>query len=232
VLGAMYAVDCRGHGASGTTPAPFTTARFAQDLVDVMDALALPRVHLVGCSMGGTIALALAGRHPERLASLTVVDTTAWYGPEAPAHWERRAATAEADGMAALVQPGLPGGAAGAGGAVGRGVHRQPRAGLCQQLPHAGRGRRTRRAGGLQRPGGGRRRRGRLRHAARHGRGHRGASGRRHVDRDRRHPALHAARGTGAGGRLHRGGDSPLLADAAGSGAPSGTLDSDYAATR
>jgi 3-oxoadipate enol-lactonase len=100
----LYALDCRGHGASGKPAGPYTTRRFAQDIGCVLDALEAPRAHLVGCSMGGTVALAFAGLHPERVASLTLLDATAWYGPEAPANWEQRAGKAEESGMAALVE--------------------------------------------------------------------------------------------------------------------------------
>ncbi len=101
---AIYAVDCRGHGLSGKPAGPYQTARFAQDLAQILDALAAPRAHLVGCSMGGTIALAFAGLYPQRLASLTVIDSTACYGREAPPAWEARAQRALAGGLESLLQ--------------------------------------------------------------------------------------------------------------------------------
>lgn len=99
---ALYALDCRGHGASDAPPGPFTTRRFAQDLVDVLDALGQARAHVVGCSMGGTVALALGAAFPARVASLTTIDCSAWYGADAPDRWEQRARTALTEGMAAL----------------------------------------------------------------------------------------------------------------------------------
>ncbi|GAA4336582.1 alpha/beta fold hydrolase [Pigmentiphaga soli] len=104
VPGTLYAIDCRGHGASGRPPAPFTTERFARDAANVLDAVGAPIAHLVGCSMGGTVALAFAGRFPGRLASLTAIDSTAWYGPEAAGAWEDRARRGLADGLASLVE--------------------------------------------------------------------------------------------------------------------------------
>lgn len=100
---AMYAVDCRGHGDSGTSESAFKTQRFAEDLSNVLDAIGSAQAHVIGCSMGGTVALALAGNFPDRVASLTVVDCTAWYGPEAASNWETRAQTALSGGMQALV---------------------------------------------------------------------------------------------------------------------------------
>lgn len=101
--GAMYALDCRGHGASGTSAGAFTTEQFAQDIAAVLDALDAARAHIVGCSMGGTVALEFAGRFPQRVVSLTVIDSTAWYGLVGPENWEKRAQTALADGMGSLV---------------------------------------------------------------------------------------------------------------------------------
>ena len=99
----MYALDCRGHGASQTSDGAFTTERCAKDLADILDALGISLAHIVGCSMGGTVALNFAGRFAARVASLTVIDATAWYGPEAAINWEKRANAALTDGMASLV---------------------------------------------------------------------------------------------------------------------------------
>ncbi len=47
-------------------------ARFAGDVLALLDTLALERVHRVGASMGGMIVQEFALAHPERLASLTI----------------------------------------------------------------------------------------------------------------------------------------------------------------
>jgi pimeloyl-ACP methyl ester carboxylesterase len=47
----------------------------AQRVAEFLDALHLPQVHLVGHSMGGHIAGMFAVRYPERLKSLTLVDS-------------------------------------------------------------------------------------------------------------------------------------------------------------
>ncbi len=49
-----------------------TPARFAGDVLALLDALALERAHLVGASMGGMIAQEFALRHPDRTASLVI----------------------------------------------------------------------------------------------------------------------------------------------------------------
>ncbi|WP_439551258.1 alpha/beta fold hydrolase [Falsiroseomonas sp.] len=99
----LLAMDCRGHGASGQDAGPVPVRRMADDLAAVLDHAGWDRALVCGCSMGGTIALAFAASHPERCTTLVAIDTTAWYGPEAPKAWEDRAVKAEAGGMAALL---------------------------------------------------------------------------------------------------------------------------------
>jgi pimeloyl-ACP methyl ester carboxylesterase len=62
--------DRRGFGQSPVATEPFQAMT---DLVAVLDHLAVPRAHLVGNSMGGETALALAVTQPERVASLTLL---------------------------------------------------------------------------------------------------------------------------------------------------------------
>ena len=52
--------------------------------------------------MGGCVALQFAADHPTRTAGLALLDTTAWYGPTAPADWEQRACKARDEGLASL----------------------------------------------------------------------------------------------------------------------------------
>jgi len=98
----LLALDCRGHGASGRAPGPYTTAIFADDLAAVLDAVGWDRAVIAGCSMGGCVAQHFAASHPARTTGLVLFDTTAWYGPDAPAAWAERAAKARAGGMRAL----------------------------------------------------------------------------------------------------------------------------------
>ncbi|NNL66851.1 MAG: alpha/beta fold hydrolase [Myxococcales bacterium] len=59
---------------AGETPdLPYGLDDMADDCVDLLDALALPRAHVLGVSMGGMVAQALAIRHPQRLHSLTSI---------------------------------------------------------------------------------------------------------------------------------------------------------------
>ena len=95
--------DCRGHGRSDRPHMPFTAELFARDCTELMDHLGWKAATVAGCSMGGCVAQALAGAHPERVQALCLIDTTAWYGPEAPKQFRDRAAAAKAKGMAGLI---------------------------------------------------------------------------------------------------------------------------------
>ncbi len=94
--------DCRGHGGSDKPAGPVTVDRHADDLAELMDQLGWRTALVAGASMGGCIALAFAIRHPQRVAALGLVDTTAWYGPDAPKSWEQRANAALAAGLSSL----------------------------------------------------------------------------------------------------------------------------------
>ena len=94
--------DCRGHGRSDKPAGPVTVERHADDLADLLDRIGWKSALVAGASMGGCIALAFAIRHQARVAALGLVDTTAWYGPDAPKSWEQRANAALASGMSAL----------------------------------------------------------------------------------------------------------------------------------
>jgi 3-oxoadipate enol-lactonase len=100
----VFAIDCRGHGQSEKPRGPYSTERFAKDVVDALDKLGHARAIIAGCSMGGTTALALAGRYPERVQGLGLFDTTAWYGEDAASKWEQRAQIALSSGMSALTE--------------------------------------------------------------------------------------------------------------------------------
>lgn len=63
--------DLPGHGANPPLAAP-SLSGCADWLARWLDQAELPKVHLLGYSLGGRIALTFAGRYPERLASLTL----------------------------------------------------------------------------------------------------------------------------------------------------------------
>src|SRR5437764_15082163 len=74
----VVAVDLHGYGdnTSLRTPAPFRLDDEVDLVMDRLDAAVDPRarIHLVGHSYGGLVALRLAQRHPHRVASVCVYE--------------------------------------------------------------------------------------------------------------------------------------------------------------
>lgn len=99
----ILAYDCRGHGGSQRQAIPFTTELFARDLGELLDHVGWPEALIAGCSMGGCVAQAFAAQNPSRVSALALIDTTAWYGNDASKTWRQRAASAQSEGLAALV---------------------------------------------------------------------------------------------------------------------------------
>src|SRR4051794_37606319 len=96
--------DCRGHGASDKPKGPYTVELFANDLADLLDHVGWTSALVAGASMGGCISLAFAAAYPQRTAALGLVDTTAWYGADAPKAWAERASKALETGLESLVE--------------------------------------------------------------------------------------------------------------------------------
>jgi len=67
----VIALDCRGHGRSGKPHEPVAYGiEMVNDVVRLLDHLHIQRAHVVGYSMGGSIALKLLETHPDRLRSV------------------------------------------------------------------------------------------------------------------------------------------------------------------
>lgn len=75
----VIALDQRGHGRSSrfTDPARYGAA-MADDVVRLLDHLRVPRAHLVGHSMGGVVAAYVAARHPDRVATASLLAPPAY----------------------------------------------------------------------------------------------------------------------------------------------------------
>ena len=67
------APDLRGHGASPAAPHAQAVADGADDVASVVAALGVTDYALVGHSMGGKLALALAARRPPGLRAVVLV---------------------------------------------------------------------------------------------------------------------------------------------------------------
>ncbi|MGZ5090222.1 MAG: alpha/beta fold hydrolase [Burkholderiales bacterium] len=75
--------DQRGTGASDKLQREFSVDQMAAELADLMDALKIPRAHIVGLSTGGAIGQTLAIEQPDRVKRLVICSTwthcDAWF---------------------------------------------------------------------------------------------------------------------------------------------------------
>lgn len=97
--------DIRGLGRSEAGDGQHTLEHLVDDLLALLDALAVERAVLCGLSMGGYIALRTAERAPERVRALVLADTR----PEADANPARLARAAalrrlKEEGVAAFAE--------------------------------------------------------------------------------------------------------------------------------
>jgi pimeloyl-ACP methyl ester carboxylesterase len=88
------AYDRRGFGRTQAPDEPF---HHCDDLEAVLDALGIHAAVLVGCSMGGALALEFALRHPGRMLGLVLVGAAIPGAPGDLAETERNVAFAEED---------------------------------------------------------------------------------------------------------------------------------------
>lgn len=93
--------DNRGHGETDAPAGPYTIKLLAEDVVALLDALNIDKVHFAGLSMGGMIAQYLGANHSDRIHSLMLCDTAS----EMPTleMWNDRISTAEDKGIVGLL---------------------------------------------------------------------------------------------------------------------------------
>ena len=76
-LGREYPVlryDLLGHGQTPHRPSTRSLSDYAEQLINLLDYLGVPRLHLVGFSLGALIAQKIAADHGQRLASLVIMN--------------------------------------------------------------------------------------------------------------------------------------------------------------
>jgi pimeloyl-ACP methyl ester carboxylesterase len=71
----VIAYDIRGFGKSQNGSREFSINLFADDLIQLMDLLEIPKAIICGLSMGGYIALNAVDRYKERFAAMILADT-------------------------------------------------------------------------------------------------------------------------------------------------------------
>ena len=72
-----YAIDLPGQGDSFPLTDHFDIGRYSRLVIEFLDELELDRVSVLGCSVGGTIAIDLAANHSDRFERLVLVETPA-----------------------------------------------------------------------------------------------------------------------------------------------------------
>lgn len=92
--------DTRGHGQSSSPPGPYSIEQLAKDVIALLDALDLDRVHFCGLSMGGMIGMWLGLHAPERLNKLVLCNTGAKIGT--PEGWNARIEAVRENGMKSI----------------------------------------------------------------------------------------------------------------------------------
>ena len=76
----VISIDNRGSGLSDKPAGPYTAQMLAADVIGLLDEFGAAKAHIVGHSMGGFIAQALAIDYPERVDRL-VLSATNFGGP-------------------------------------------------------------------------------------------------------------------------------------------------------
>lgn len=92
--------DTRGHGRSGRGSAPLDLERLGLDVVGLLQALAIPKAHFCGISMGGMTGQWLGIHHPQRIRKLVLANTAARIGTAEG--WTARADLVRREGMAGV----------------------------------------------------------------------------------------------------------------------------------
>lgn len=99
----VVAIDLPGHGGSPAIVGPISLAAMADAVAASIDQLGVRRPVVVGLSMGGGVAQALAIGRPDLVGALVLVSTSSEFPPATRDRFLRRAERAEREGMAAVV---------------------------------------------------------------------------------------------------------------------------------
>lgn len=105
----IIALDNRNHGRSTDDGQHLSYAQMAQDALALLDALKIKKVHVLGWSDGGSIALEMALQAPERVHSLLLVATRFHYqGVQTDRQLSAEQVMAETAGLQAFYQQHAP----------------------------------------------------------------------------------------------------------------------------
>jgi pimeloyl-ACP methyl ester carboxylesterase len=74
----LILMDFRDQGQSSKMKGPYKTDIHVDDVFKLLDHLSIPKVHLMGLSYGGYVALSFALKHQDRLKSLMLPNTNSF----------------------------------------------------------------------------------------------------------------------------------------------------------
>ena len=100
----VIAMDLRGHGASDLIAGPLDAHELARDAIQVLDEAGVTTCRVVGFSLGGAVALALALDFPARVEKLAVIGTVCGRTPEEKARALERVEFLKQHGTAAIAE--------------------------------------------------------------------------------------------------------------------------------
>ncbi|GAB6927216.1 alpha/beta hydrolase [Paenibacillus sp. JCM 10914] len=102
--------DLRGHGRSDAPMGSYTMEQMADDVLQLMDELEIPKAVLLGHSLGGYITLSFAQRYASRLNGFGLIHSTGY--PDSDEAKEKRltaVSTIQGEGITAFVDGLVPG---------------------------------------------------------------------------------------------------------------------------
>jgi pimeloyl-ACP methyl ester carboxylesterase len=100
----VIALDLPGFGQSDPPPEPWDADDYMRFVLRFLDELGVERVHLVGHSHGGRVAVCMAAEHPERVGRLLLVDA-AGVPPKRGMKYRAKVAVAKAGKVAGRMGP-------------------------------------------------------------------------------------------------------------------------------
>lgn len=69
----VIALEMQGHGRTADIPRDITAENLADDAAALLEYLKIPRADLIGYSMGGSVAMQVAIRHPDKVRRVVVI---------------------------------------------------------------------------------------------------------------------------------------------------------------
>ncbi len=72
----VIAVEMQGHGRTPDINRDITSENLAEDVAALLDHLKIPRADIIGYSMGGSVAMQCAIRHPDKVRKAVILSST------------------------------------------------------------------------------------------------------------------------------------------------------------